>query len=357
MNNLANSAIQKMGTYVPPLAGRWDFEGILLDFNERTIPVCPAVRDALLTYVNDSRFHLYPFYSDFSKRIANYAGVSENQVLASNGADQGIELCFRTYTKPGDKVIIPGPSFAMFAQCAGVQGNEILSPEYDVNDMNYPLEKVLSLVDENVRLIVVCNPNNPSGTLLSLEGIECLLNAAPNALILVDEAYFEFSGLSAVPLIEKYSNLAITRTFSKAFGLCSLRIGYVLSQAQNIQELMKVRGPYDLNMAAYAGVCASLENVDDMRAYVEEVMTRAKPLVEVFFKEEGVPYYPSQANYILFRPWDKQAVFEALKANGFMTRPQSGVNATDCIRVSIGTREQMERFIAVYKKFCLPPQL
>lgn len=357
MSNLANSAIQKMGTYVPPLAGRWDFEGTLLDFNERTIPVCPAVRNALTNYAAHSRFYLYPFYSDFSKRIAEYAGVSEDQVLPSNGADQGIELCFRTYTKPGDKVIIPGPSFAMFAQCAGVQGNEILTPEYDVKDMSYPLEKVLDLVDENVRLIVVCNPNNPSGTLLDLEGIECLLKAAPKALILVDEAYFEFSGVSAVPLLKTYSNLVITRTFSKAFGLCGLRIGYVLTQAQNVSELMKVRGPYDLNMAAYAGVCASLENLDDMRAYVEEVMTRAKPLVEGFFKENGVPFYPSQSNYILFRPWDKQAVFEALKENGFMTRPQSGVNATDCIRVSIGTREQMQGFIDAYKKFCLTPQV
>lgn len=357
MNNLANDFIKKMSTYSPPLAGRLDFDGVLLDFNERTIPVCARVREAMLQYVNDSRFHLYPYYSDFTRRITEYAEVGEDEVIATNGADQGIELCFRTYTCPGDKVIIPAPSFAMFTQCALTVGNTIITPEYDAQEMSYPLEKVLSLIDDKVRLIVVCNPNNPSGTLLSLEGIETLLKAAPETMVLVDEAYFEFAQLSAAPLIKKYSNLAITRTFSKAFGLCGLRIGYLLSQEQNIRELMKVRGPYDLNMIAYSAARASLENLDDMKAYVEEVMTRAKPLVETFFDECQVPYYKSCSNYILFRPWDKEKVYTALKEKGFLTRPQSGVHVRDCIRVSIGTSEQMRAFIEAYKEGCLPSKI
>jgi len=354
--SLAKTYIQRMSPYSPPLGGRTDFKGTLLDFNERTTPVSERVRKAMLDYVATARFNVYPFYSDFTARLAEYAGVSEDQLMLTNGADQGIELVFRTFTGEGDKVIIPGPSFAMFTQCAQAMGNEILMPPYRVEDMSYPLEEVIGLVDENVRLMVVCNPNNPSGTLLDLKGIEKLLQAAPKAMVLVDEAYFEFAKVTAIALLEKYPNLAITRTFSKAFGLCGLRLGYLMSQTENIQDLMKVRGPYDLNMAAYSAARASLENLEDMKAYTEEVMTRAKPIVEAFFDEYKVPYYKSQSNYILFRPWSKELVFNALKDNGILTRPQSGINAKDCIRVSIGTVEQMRNFVEVYKKYCLTPQ-
>lgn len=339
-----------MKPYKPPLDGRSAYDGMLLDFNERAIPPQNKVVQALEKFAKSQKLQVYPEYFDLEKKIAGYADVNANQVMITNGSDQGIDIIFRTFTEKGDKVIIPSPSFAMFFQYAQITGNEIVNPFYKKDDLSFPFNEVLEIIDERTKLIVICNPNNPTGTAISVTDIEKIASGAKGTIIYVDEAYFEFSKITAIPLIKKYPNIIVTRTFSKAFGLASLRIGYVVANEKYIAEMLKVRGPYDVNMAAYWAACAALKDKKGMENYVVDVMQSAKPLVEKFFSENGVPYFLSRSNFILFRPENPEKTMRLLAEKGALVRPQNKENIENTLRVSIGTTKQMKKFIEIYKK-------
>ncbi len=349
MKNLALSRIQAMKPYSPPLNGRSNYDGLLLDFNERTKSPAQPVLTALKQLMENPRLQLYPEYFDLTKKIADYAKVDASQVMITNGTDQAIEVIFRTFTDTADTVIIPEPTFAMFGQTARVVGNHIIAPLYKSDSLAFPLQEVVTKINDDTKLVVICNPNNPTGTLVSLKDIERIAKKATNAIIYIDEAYFEFSGCSAARLIKKYPNIIVSRTFSKAFGLAGLRIGYVIAQADYISEMLKVRGPYDINQIAYCAASATIANVSDMTRYSSEVMNRAKPLVEQFFKYSNIPFYDSAANFILFRPENPERVAKILIDNGILVRPQNKLNVEGMLRVTIGTVDQMKQFIEIYK--------
>ncbi|MBI5414164.1 histidinol-phosphate transaminase [Candidatus Peregrinibacteria bacterium] len=349
MKNFALSQIQQMKPYLPPLEGRINYEGMLLDFNERTIPPSPKVFEAIQEFLKTGKLNLYPEYFDFCEQVAEYAEVDPSEVMVTNGSDHGIELIFRTFTEKGDEVIVPSPSFAMFYQISGVTGNKIIMPQYLKKDLSYPLEEVLASITPNTKLIIVCNPNNPTGTLVPLPDIEKILQKAKNSIILVDEAYYEFSQVTAVSFLKKYPNLIVTRTFSKAFGLVALRIGYVISNAQNIQEMMKVRGPYDVNSLAYYAVKAALQDIQNLNSYVDEVMNESKPFVENFFQKNEIRFYKSGSNFILFESPTSDFA-QKLEENGIRIRPQTQKGIEGFLRVSIGTMKEIERFCDVFSQ-------
>lgn len=344
-----------MKQYNPPLSGRRKFSGILLDFNERTSPPSPKIQQALQDFLNADKLQLYPEYGGLERKLAKYVGVNTDQIMITNGSDQGIDLIFRTFTEFCDTVIIPTPSFAMFYQCAQIIGNKILRPLYKKGDLSFPLDELLKMIRKPVKLIVICNPNNPTGTIVSTGDIEKIAKKAQNAIILVDEAYFEFSGVTAIPLIKKYPNIIVTRTLSKAFGLPSLRIGYIVASKTFINELSKVQGPYDINMMAYTAAFAAFDDQKGMQKYVNEVMNKAKPRVEDFFTKNNITFYPSSGNFLLFKP-DQKTTEKKLKENGFLLRPQDKPNIENTLRLSIGTVNQMKQFINVYKSVILKKQ-
>ena len=343
--------IKKMSPYKPPLEGRASKGYLLLDFNEMTIEPSSKVKKALKEFVDSGRLQVYPEYGDLDDKVAQYAEVKPSQVMVTNGSDQGIDVIFRAFVKDGDKVIIPTPSFAMFYQSAGIQGAEILKPSYR-EDLSFPLEEVLDLINEEIKLVVICNPNNPTGTAVSQEDLLKILKKAKdnNVAVLHDEAYFEFSDITAKDLIDEYDNLFITRTLSKQFGISSIRAGYVLSQEQNIQELLKIRGPYDVNMFAKTAIIAALDDADYARNYIKEIMERSKPKVEEFFRENKVKFWPGVANFLLVKPDDQKKALKILESEGILVRPREGPNIEETIRISIGTLKDTERFISAYSK-------
>ncbi|MFC1810745.1 histidinol-phosphate transaminase [Patescibacteria group bacterium] len=349
MKNYAKPNIQNMQVYSPPLEGR---RGMLqLDFNERTIPPNKLVTEALIDFFKDGNLQVYPEYGDLNKKIADYSKVREEQVMITNGSDQGIDLIFRVFTDKGDKVIIPTPSFAMFYQASEIAENNIVKPSYD-EDLAFPLQKVLDEIDKETKLVVICNPNNPTGTNVELDDIKKVLEKAKanDALVYIDEAYYEFCGITGAGLINDYPNLIISRTFSKAFGLGSMRIGYLIADSELINEMLKVRGPYDVNQAAVVAARASLQPkvLEDVEDYRKEVMEVAKPMVEKYFDERGIEYFPSSANFVLFKTDDPTKIYEGLKENGILVRPRKGPNINGTIRVCIGTVEQMKKFMDIF---------
>jgi len=344
--------IRKMSHYKPPLEGRGSRDYLLLDFNERTTEPSPKVKEALKRFIESGRLQSYPEYGNLEEKIAQCAGVKKSQLIVTNGGDQGIDIVCRAHLDKGDKVIIPFPGFAMHYQSAGIQGAKILEPAYKENG-KFPLEEILSLLnDEKVELIILCNPNNPLGCLISIEDVEKILKKAKekDITVLHDEAYFEFSKITAKDLIEKYNNLYIMRTFAKAFGLVAARAGYLISQKENIQEMLKIRGPYDVNMFAKTVILAALEDIKYMEDYIKEVMEVSKPKLEKFLREKKIFFYPSTANFLFLKVSNPQEIIERLKSQGILVRPKKGPDGEEGIRVSIGTLKDTEQFIRACSK-------
>lgn len=208
------------------------------------------------------------------------------------------------------------------------------------------------MIDKEIKLLIICNPNNPTGTAVSQEDLIKILKKAKDdeVVVLHDEAYFEFSGITAKDFIQDYDNLFITRTFSKQFGIASLRAGYVLSQEKNIKELLKIRGPYDVNMTARAAILAILDDPSYAQNYIKEVMEKSKPKIEEFFRENKVKFWEGAANFLLVKPPNAQKVYDILKKEGILVRPRHGPNIEGTIRVSIGNLKDTKRFIKAYSK-------
>jgi len=343
--------IKKMSPYKPPLEGRASKGYLLLDFNEMTIEPSPKVKKALKEFIDSGRLQVYPEYGDLDSKVAEYAGVKSSEVMVTNGSDQGIDVIVRAFLKDGDKVIIPTPSFAMHYQSVGVQGAKILKPSYR-EDLSFPLEEVLDLIEDDVKLIIFANPNNPTGTVISQNDILKILEKAKEkgVALLHDEAYFEFSNITAKDFLRDFDNLFIARSFSKTFGLVSTRPGYVLSQEKNIKELLKIRGPYDVNMFAKTAILAALDDLEYVRNYVKEVMEKSKPKLEKFFRENNVKFWPSGANFLLVKPKNQERAIKILQSEGILVRPRKGPNIEGTIRVSIGTLKDTELFIKAYSK-------
>ncbi len=344
--SIFKSHITAMAAYKPPLSGRDANQFVLLDFNERTIPVSHEIKQALIDFIHSDRLQQYPNYGDITDRLAHYCGVESDQLVITNGSDHGIELTIRGTCRAGEEVIIPDPTFAIYAQVAKTEGLIIHSPQY-TKDGGYPLQNVLALINEKTRLIVAANPNNPCGTPISFEAIKTLAEAAPNAAILVDECYFEYSKDTAKALISEFENIVITRTFSKTWGIPSLRFGYILTAQSNVDALLAMRGPYDINQMAVVAATAALESPEYTQDYVREVMEESKPLLEGFLTQNNIEFWPSVANYLLVLFDDCSGVKDALFNAGILVRPRKDNTGKDGLRVTVGTLEQTRRLIAV----------
>lgn len=348
--SLFKQHLSQLAAYKPPLEGRNPDRYTLLDFNERTIPVGEHIKQALIDYINSDRLQMYPSYGDITTQLASYCSVGELQVMITNGSDHGIELIVRALGGPGDEAVIPGPTFAIYGQVATVEGMTIVAPEY-TRAGGYPIDQVLASINDKTKLIVAANPNNPCGTAICNGDIERLAKAAPNAGILVDECYFEYTQASAAAMLEQYPNLLITRTFSKTWGIPSLRFGYILSCAANINVLLAMRGPYDINQLAVVAAKAALAHPEYTQDYIGEVMGESKPMLEQFLQAQNIEFWPTVANYVLIFPPDPDALYQALMAAGILVRPRHDAKGKKGLRVTFGTLAQTQHLINALGKF------
>jgi histidinol-phosphate aminotransferase len=341
-------AIAEMGEYSPPLEERGAPDLLLLDFSESTVPPSAPVLRAMQDYLASGKVRMYPAYGDLRAKLARYVGVRPEQLLLTNGSDSAIQLILGAVLETGDEVVLAKPYFSIIGLTAESLGAKLVCPPYRP-DFSYPFEEVVAAVTPRTRAIVVISPNNPTGTSAGVEQVETLLRRFPELAVFVDEAYFEFSGKTAVPLLAKYDNLVISRTFSKAMALAGLRFGYAVSNAEFIRQLHKLRIPYDVNSLAVVAAAASLDHPEPWQAYVREVMERAKPLVERFLDERRIPYVKSDCNFMLVKEAAPAAVCEYLRQRGILIRPQR--QTPDYVRVSIGTVAEMQRFLQAYADY------
>ena len=341
--------IAAMSAYSPPLEGRNPDQFLPLDFNERTVPISEPVKHALMDFINGNRLQMYPSYGSVVDDIAGYANVLPEQVMITNGSDQGIDLIFRAVCSAGDEAIIPAPNFAMYKQCAGIENLRVIEPHYQ-KERGFPLPEVLAAISEKTRIICISNPCNPSGTAVDIETIVAVAKAAPQAAVLVDECYFEYSKISAADKVTQFPNIVITRTFSKTWGFPSLRMGYIIADASVIRSLLNVRGPYDINQLAVVAVQAALKNPEYTFNYVDEVMAQAKPQLERFLDDHGVDYWPSSGNYVWAFFDNAKAVAAKLQSVNILVRPKANAQGELGLRITVGTLEQTDRLIVELRK-------
>mmetsp|Transcript_88282 Transcript_88282/g.189541 ORF Transcript_88282/g.189541 Transcript_88282/m.189541 type:complete len:646 (+) Transcript_88282:46-1983(+) len=338
--------LRELAPYLPPLDGRSVEKHLLLDFNERTVPVPAHITDALKAHLDVKGLQTYPAYGDLTVRIAEYAGVRPEQCMFTNGSDQGIDLVVRCCCPTGSEAIIPAPTFAMYEQAALTEGLVIKNPFF-TQDKGFPLQEVLAAVTPRTSLVVFSNPNNPTGTQIPREAILEVARKAPHCAMLVDECYFEYMApeTSVKDEVSQLPNLFVTRTFSKTWGLPSLRLGYVISAEANIRALCSVRGPYDVNQLAKVAVDAALSNQEYMLDFVAELNHRAKPKFEDFLRQRGIAFWPSSANYIFCYFQQPLELEPKLRARNILVRPKKDADGVTGLRVTIGTVEQTERLI------------
>ncbi|MCU1272789.1 MAG: histidinol phosphate aminotransferase, partial [Bryobacterales bacterium] len=238
-------AVLKMAPYSPPTAGR---EGKLrLDFNENTVGCSPRVIEFLRARLNTGSLAVYPEYGEARHALADFFQVKTEQLLLTNGTDEAIQVFINTYLNAGDEVVLLRPAYAMYRFYAEVAGAAIQEVEYLPPQMDFPLDELLHAITPATRAVIIANPNNPTGTGVQFHGIERILRRARKAVVLIDEAYYEFCGVTALPLVERDPNLCVSRTFSKVYGMSAMRLGCVFSNPTNIAFLHKAQSPYSVN--------------------------------------------------------------------------------------------------------------
>jgi histidinol-phosphate aminotransferase len=341
----ARAAVKNLHTYRPPLADR---QGLRLDFNESTIGCSPRVLEKLRA-LDAEVMARYPEREPMEGEVADFLGLDAAQVLLTNGVDEAIHLLCSTYLDPGDEAIIVVPTFAMyaiFAQAEGARLVQILSGE----NFAFPLDDLLSRINQRTRLIAVANPNNPTGTAVACDVLLQVARAAPHAALLVDEAYFEFHGETIVDRAGWPTNLFVARTFSKAYGLAGLRIGILVGDARQMAMVRRVASPYNVNALALAVLPEALRDQEYVKQYVAAVQ-RGREVLEQELKVLGLHYWPSRANFVLVRVGPVHAEFiQALRARGVLVRDRnSDPGCEGCVRLTVGSEEHTRTLIGVLR--------
>ncbi len=334
-------AILKRKTYEAPADGRAG--KIRLDFNENTAGCGPAVLSALAK-LTPQELAMYPEYQKPTARIARHLGVKSEELHLTNGGDDALRVFFDTFVEPRSRILICEPTFPMYRYYAEIAGARIEVCRYDARQ-RFPLNDVLSALRKKPRVFFLANPNNPTGTLVGPAALRKILNAAPNTVIVFDEAYAEFSGFSTIPWIRRYPNLFIARTFSKAAGLAALRLGAVIAAKDSLAYVRRAMPPFPVNIAALVSAEAALRERKTIRAYVREVQRTRKSFAAALQKL-GVITFPSAGNFLLanFGP-NGPVLFAELEHRGVLLRDRSRDMGPGFVRITIGTPFEMKALL------------
>lgn len=340
-------SVLEMQPYNPPLEGRRDY--IRLDFNENTRGPGKNVLEAA-SKATALDLSAYPEYEEFRRMLAKFLKIKESELLITNASDEAIKLIIDTYMEKEEEIIIPIPTFPLFkfySQVAGVRVKEIL---YNKN-LSFPTDKILKSISKKTKIIVIVNPNSPTGTMIEKSDIMRIMDKAKNSIVLLDEAYYQFSEVSLKKLVNRYPNLVIIQTFSKAFGLGGLRLGYIISNKDNIAALKKASSPYSVNTIAMIAATEAIKNSSYAKSYVEEVK-KSRKLLEKALKELKIRFLSSKTNFILADFGTRAKYVENnLKKKGILVRNQSEKRLLKgFMRITIGTKSETKKLIKALRE-------
>jgi histidinol-phosphate aminotransferase len=325
---------------------------VKINQNENPYDIPEAVKRRVVEMALARPWSRYPEFDpkELVERLAAFAGW--------RGRHPGRQRLERAHRgppagdgRPGTRVVIPQPTFTLYALLTRVLGGEAIRVELGP-EMEYLPEELRRIRHELAAPItIICSPNNPTGGLLDADEIARLCQES-DGLVVVDEAYHEFSGQSVVPLLARHPNLVVLRTFSKAMSLAGLRVGYLMASPEIVREVNKARLPYNLNFFSQAAAVAALDGWESLRANVERIVAAREDLLYRLYRVPGVRPYPSKANFILFElsEADPRAVFESIYRRGVLVRDVTSYPRLQrCIRVSVGSEEENEAFLSALR--------
>jgi histidinol-phosphate aminotransferase len=335
-------AVSKMRPYHPPLEGRTN--KVRLDFNENPIGCSPAVRGALGRLASAS-ISSYPEQEVVRQKAARHFGVRPGELLLTNGTDEALSLIVNTFVESGDRVLLVEPTYAMYRFYSELAGARVVAPRYD-REMAFPWNDVMAELRRAPRVFFLPNPNSPTGNLLAQPDLRRILEAGPGTMVVIDEAYFEFSQVTVIGWIRRHKNLIVTRTFSKAAGLAGLRLGCLFVHSDMAANMRKAQSPYPVNVAALAAAEAAMRDPGFIARAVREARHGRREL-ERGLARLGVRSFPSAGNFVLvyFGHRSKQVV-RALERKGILVRDRSAdFGGQGYVRITFGTRKQTRRLL------------
>lgn len=334
----ARQCLSQIREYHSPLAqGNMELR---LDMNESTTGCSPRVLNTLQN-IDLKTLAMYPPREPGEQLVSIALGVRPGQVLLTNGADEGIDLLCRAYLEPDDETIIVVPTFAMYEIFAQAPGARIVQvPTTAADDFKFPTEGVLQAITPRTRLIVITNPNNPTGVAVDRLTIVNIAQAAQDAAVLVDEAYFDFYGQTMTDQVGMLPNLFVARTFSKAYGLAGIRLGALVGPLQHMSVLRRICAPFNVNACALEVLRAALRD----RQFVSDYITQVKETREWFREEiEKIDFkcWPSHGNFVLVNfGEEKEYLLKQMRDWGIALRDRPDIPG--CVRITIGKQKEME---------------
>jgi histidinol-phosphate aminotransferase len=340
------ATIASLSPYRSPIVSR---AGLNLDLNESMAGCSPRVLQRLRTLTAED-LSQYPLREMGEQLAANFLGIAPEQILLTNGIDEALALLFTSYLGAGDELLFADPTFVMYpmlGQALGAQMMRVPSGE----DLTLPVAELLARISPRTRVIAIANPNNPTGLAASGADLLKIVEAAPRAAVLIDEAYFEFCDGAGktrpagtmIPNLGRHPNLFVARTFSKAYGLAGLRLGVLAGAAEQIDYLRRLSLPFNVNSVALACLEEALADSSFVREHVAQVKYGRDRLAQLF-TELGLRFWLSQTNFVLMRIGAQARTFvESMQRRGVLVRDSSmNPGCEGCVRITVGTPSQMD---------------
>ena len=342
----ARARVQAMKEYHPPLGCR---DALRLDFNENTWACSPKVRE-VLAGISAGSLTRYPEREPVEALVAVRLRLETAQVALTNGVDEAIHVLFEAFLEAGDELLLPVPTYTMYEVYASATDARVVTVQA-ADDLQFPFERLLDAITPRTKIVAIANPNSPSGSVATREQLLEVARRVPQAVVLVDEAYFHFHGETVMDLIGTVPNLMAARTFSKAYGLAGLRLGLLAGPVELMRWVRKVLSPYSVNSLALACLPAAMEDTEYLEWYVGEVL-KARGEFEAALDKEGVRRWASRANFVLVEIGARHGEFtERMRAAGVLVRDRSSDPGCDgLVRITIGTREQMRTAVVALKE-------
>jgi histidinol-phosphate aminotransferase len=343
--------------YVAPLEAATTDSGIppdriiKLDGNENPYGCSPRVRKALSDY---SYYHIYPDSEQRELRrvLETYVGVPAESIIAGSGSDELIDFIMRLFIDPGDKVINCVPTFGMYQFSTEAWGGKVLSVPRDAK-FAVDIAEVKKAAGRGVKVVFIASPNNPSGNTTSKEDIHQLLDMP--LVVVLDEAYHEFSQKTLVPLVREHDNLIVLRTFSKWAGLAGLRVGYGVFPEKTARHLLRIKPPYNVNAAAQIAALESLKDLEYLQTTVQSIIAERQRLLDKLAGFKDLKPWPSEANFILCTVLNHAAdkVYRELKRRGILIRYFDNPLLKNYIRISVGKPEHTDALVAALNEILI----
>lgn len=344
MFDLKNITRENIWTLKPYSSARDEYTGksaIFLDANENPF---------------ESPYNRYPDpqQRDVKQKISELKNIDVNRIFLGNGSDEPIDLLYRVFCEPGvDNVIIPNPTYGMYQVCADINNSTIQFVSLN-DDFSLNANEVLNAVDKNTKLIFICSPNNPTSNTFEKESIVKILDSFKTGIVVVDEAYIDFSAKeSFLSRLDKYPNLVVLQTFSKAWGLAGIRLGMAFASKEIIALMTKVKYPYNINILTQNTALKALNDVEEKNTWVIEILEQRKQL-EVEFKKLGFTekILKSDTNFIMLKVNDPEGLYKYLIDQKIIVRDRSKVHlCMGYLRITVGTPEENKRLLEKMSEF------